>query len=152
MWDTVSTPVPIFEDEDEAELIKAFVELSARYPNYPAFAIAQHIFKDLRDPVLRANQAALQWSQDLNIRVRIDKARANGNAEPEALTKEALQAKIFAVIEDTTITSTEKKVKIDGLMGIAELNGWKVKAVEKKTEDVSRRFPVIRMGVYPDAA
>lgn len=152
MWDTVSTPVPIFEDEDEAELIKAFVELSARYPNYPAFAIAQHIFKDLRDPVLRANQAALQWSEDLAIKERIRQAKLNGNREPEVLTKEALQAKIFATIEDETIGYSEKKVRIEGYMAIAELHGWKVKAVEKRNEDVTRRFPVVRMSVYPDAA
>jgi len=152
MWDTAASPVPIFEDENEAELIKAFVEMSARYPQYPSFAICQHIFRDLRDPGLRANQAALQWSQDLVILERIRQAKLNGNREVEALTKEALQAKIFTTIEDETLGSQEKKVRLEGYMNIAELHGWKIKAVEKKSEDVTRRFPVVRMQVYPDAA
>jgi hypothetical protein len=121
MWDT---PVPIFEDEDEDELIARFVELSARYPNREPFEICGVIFKNLRDPGMRANQAAMVWSKDLDILERIRQARLNGFDENAITSKEQLQKKINATIEDVTIGAQEKKVRIDGYMAIAKINGW----------------------------
>lgn len=149
MW---TAPVPFFEDEDEEAIVGDFVTMSARYPKYSAFDICQHIFKDLRDPEMRANQAALQWSKDLTILERIRQARLNGGFEQSAkLTKEQLQAKILSVTEDDNLTTQEKKIRLEGYMAYAETEGWKVKAVEKKTEDRTRRFPQLIQGIYPDA-
>lgn len=147
MW---TAPVPIFEDEDEAELIASFVKMSALYPTYSAYEITRHIFKDMRDPELRASQAALQWSNDLEILERIRQARLNGGAETLALTKELLEQRILTTVEDTTIGYQEKKTRIEGYMAVAELNGWKIKAIEKKTEDKTRRFPQIVHAIYAD--
>lgn len=148
MW---SAPVPMFEEDNEAELIASFVRMSALYPAYSAYEICRHIFKDLRDPELRSNQAALQWSKDLEILERIRQARLNGGTEVSSqLSKEVLEQRILATIEDTTIGYQEKKARIEGYMAVAELNGWKIKAIEKKTQDETRRFPQIIHAVYAD--
>lgn len=147
MW---TAPVPIFEDEDEAELITRFVEMSARFPKYGPIEICRHIFKDLRDPEMRAGQAAMNWSKDIEILDRIDKAKLNGGLEEKpALTKAQLQAKILATTENPNLTPQEKKVMIEGYTSYAANEGWVVKAVEKKTEDKTRRFPVIQHRIYP---
>jgi hypothetical protein len=148
MW---SEPVPFFEDEDEEAIISNFVEMVARYPNYSVLDITRHIFKDLREPELRAGQAALAWSKDLGIKERIRLAKLNGGKEAEQLTKEALQQRIISTIEDETISYQEKKARIEGYMAIAEINGWKIKAIEKKTEDKTRRFPQIVHSIYADS-
>lgn len=148
MW---TAPVPIFEDEDEDALIGEFVKLSALYPNYDPIEIARHIFKDLRDPELRAGQAAMQWLKDITIKERIRKARRDGNIDDKPkLTKDQLQAKILATTEDTNLTAQEKKVMIEGYQAYAQNEGWLIKAVEAKVDDNRRfRVPIISQGIYP---
>lgn len=121
MWET---PVPIFEDEDEDELIARFVELSALYPKYSPFEVAGVVFKKLRDPQ-RAAQAAMIWSQDLDIKVRIDQAKLNGPANGELIaSKEQWERKMLALLEDTTIGAQEKKVRLEVYNSIAKAKGW----------------------------
>jgi ATP-dependent DNA ligase len=145
MWQDMQTPLPIFEGEDEVELVRRFVELRAAYPEstYNNFELCQYIFRDLRDPSMRANQAALCWGNDLEIKERIRKAKLNGNKEPEELTKENWQARVLAVIEDTALTPQEKKAKLDGYRLYAEANNWIVKTVDKSTKDTTVRFPQV---------
>jgi len=144
MWTTEAPPIPIFEEEDEEELITQFVKYSALYPDQTEFAICSYIFRDLRDPTLRAGQAAMRWKNDLGIMERIRLARANGGEYiKEKLTKEVLQAKILATTEDPLLTPQEKKVRIDGYVAYAQNEGWVVKSIEKKTLDQTRRFPKI---------
>lgn len=141
------TPVPIFEDEDEDELIGEFIRLSALYPQYEPFQVCQVIFKNRRDPIMRANQAAMVWSKDLEILERIRQARLNGPTdEAQIQTKEQLQTRINSVIEDNTINSQEKKVRIEGYMAIAKLKGW----AEGAEDDTKKgRAVIMNFGVDP---
>jgi hypothetical protein len=143
MWDT---PVPIFEDEDEDKLIGEFVRLSALYPQYEPFQITAEVFKGLKDPTMRANQAAMIWSKDLSILERIRQARLAGPADQTIQNKEQLEARIKATIEDTTLHSQEKKVRIEGYMNFAKLKGW----VDSDSGDEKRRVPVVmNFGIDP---
>ena len=106
MWDA---PVPIFEDEDEEALISQFVALSARYPKREPMEICGVIFRDLRDPYPRANQAAMKWGSDLAIRVRIDDAILNGGAEPNPVdTKEQKLRKLEAIYNDMDVKPADR--------------------------------------------
>ncbi len=147
MWNAAVT---LFDDEDEDALIERFVDYSARWTDYDPISICRHIFKDMRDNELRAGQAAIAWSTDLAIRERIDQRKLNGKPGAEAVTKENLQAKILAATEDSHLSHHDKKAKIEGYMAYAQLNGWVVKAIEKKTENTTPRFPQIVAHVYPD--
>lgn len=142
-----------FEDEDEGELIDKFVKFSAIYKNrYTAFEICQHIFSGLRDPVLRAGQAANKWSNDLEIKERIRNAVVNGDCSnsEDGLTKDNLQQKMLSVVENEFLTPQEKKVRIEGYLAIAEINGWKIKAVEKTDKNKAPAFPAIVIAQYQD--
>ncbi len=124
MWDT---PVPIFEDEDEGQLVNEFVRLSALYEDkgYEPYQIAQVVFEGLRDPIMRANQAAMVWSKDLAILERIRQAKLVGPADKEIIqSKEEWERRMLAVIEDSKLTSQEKKARIDGLNSIAKARNW----------------------------
>lgn len=143
-----SAPVPIFEDEDEAELIARFVEYSARYPKRSAYELCQYIFKDLREPDLRAGQAAAQWSQEIDILERIRLAQLNGGTEPKPLdTKEEKLRKLEAVYDDTEVSM---KDRLAAMRLHAEIQGEITKAIEKKTTDLTPRFPRIVHAVYAD--
>jgi hypothetical protein len=142
------TPVPIFEDEDEDALISKFVEMSAAYPNYSPMTIANHVFANLKDPTLRANQAAVQWSGRLDILERIRIAKLNGCREPKPLTQADLQAKYLALAEDDGLTSNEKKARKDIYDSIMRLNGWEKKAADAGDDDKNKRhFPQIVFAV-----
>lgn len=146
MW---TAPLPIFEDEDEAELISRFVEFSARYPAYTPFEICQHIFKDLRDPSLRANQAALQWSKDLLILERIRQAKLNGGAEPgnDADEKQKVKDELLAMARDEK-TNARDRAKFYELW--LDACGLLPKRIEKKSEDRTRRFPQVVIAQYAE--
>lgn len=131
MWAT--KPI-IFEDEDEEALKSEFVRLSALYPNRDKFEIASYLFRNQVDPELRSQQAAMIWAQDLDILERIRLTQLNGGKEPEAWTKERIQKRIQATIEDETINYHEKKVRIEGYMALAQTEGLVVKSVEKKVD------------------
>lgn len=144
------TPVPIFEDEDEDELIARFVELTAVYGDkFEPFQITQEIFKNLKDPTMRANQAALVWSKDLAILERIKQARLNGGTEPKPIeTKEMKLKKLEALYNNEDIGV---KDRLAAMRLHAEIQGEITKAIEKTTEDRTRHFPQIVQAVYPDS-
>ena len=146
MW---TAPVPILDDEDEAELIARFVEYSARYPNETPFAITEYVFRYLRDPAARANQAAMVWSNDLEIRERIRIARDNGGTEPKVLTEEQkMLAKCDAEANNQDNSATvrykyfELACKMRGLI--------KENAEAGKGDDKARSFPTFVFAQYPD--
>ena len=85
MW---SVEVPIFDNEDEAKLKASFVELSARYKDYPAADIAREVFKGLVDCDSRASQASILWGNSLEIKERIRRCRENNGKEPTPMTEE----------------------------------------------------------------
>ncbi len=147
MWNAAVT---LFDDENEEALIERFVELSAAWPNEDPISICRFIFETMKDPELRAGQAAIVWSNSLAIKERIRQLRLNGKPDAETVTKENLQAKILAATEDDGLSHHDKKAKIEGYMAYAQLNGWVVKAIEKKTENLNPRFPQVIAHIYPD--
>lgn len=144
MWDT---PVPIFEDEDEDQLINEFVRLSALYPKYEPFQITQVVFKDLRDPIMRANQAAMVWSKDLEILERIRQARLDGPPDGVLIqSKEQWERKMLALLDDQTLNAQEKKVRREILDSIAKVKGW---AEGDEDDKNNRRAVIMNFGVDP---
>lgn len=153
MWNTLAAPVPIFEDEDEQALIGLFVQYSARYPDRNPYEICAHIFKDLRDPFPRSDQAASQWSKDLEILERIRQAKINGGTEQvESDPKKAWQAEVYAIINDPNLGPQEKKARLDGMKLIGESNAWVTKSVDKTSTDKTRHFPQVVFALHPSAA
>lgn len=118
-------PVPIFEDEDENELINEFVRLSAQYGNkYTPMEIAAEVFKDLRDPYPRCLQAANTWSNSLAIKRRIDEAKATKPNKDLIQSKEDWELKMLALLDNTEIGAQEKKVRVEIMNSIAKSRGW----------------------------
>lgn len=152
-WETLSTPLIFNEGEDAEALLSQFIELSATWTNFNCFQIAEYVFKQagIVDALMRSNQAALVWNDDLAVQVRIDKLKRNGGSEPEILTKERWEAELLALIRNDEITATMKSTMIKGYQLYGEGQGWIVKPVEKKTQDVTRRYPRIVMA-QADAA
>ena len=146
MWDT---PVPIFEDEDEAALISQFVELSARYPDREPFEITGHIFKKLREPTLRSGQAAMIWSKDLDIIERIRHARLNGGSEPNPIDdKDTKLRKLEAIYnnEEVAVSARLKALELH-----AEMQGEIKKPAESGDENKDKaRVPIVmNFGIDP---
>ncbi len=145
MW---NQPILLFEGEDEEALKAEFIRLSAIYAAYPAGEIAQVVFKGLRDPILRSQQAADAWSNDLSVKERIRQAKLNGGVEPKpVLTKEQQLAQLQALADDD---KTPVKEKLAAHRLIAEMQGFVIKAVEK-TSTERRRFPQVIIAQYADA-
>lgn len=138
MWN--ASPV-IFEDEDESRLIADFVTYSARYPDRDAFEIAQYIFRNQRDPDLRANQAAMIWVKDLEILERIRTARLNGGSEPCAIeTKEQKLRKLQVIYDDPDVKVADR---LKAFELHAQIQGEIVKAVDKKVTSTRPRRQII---------
>ena len=147
MW----TAPPIFFDDEDEEVLKAkFILAVARYPEHSIFDIAQHIFKDLRDNTLRADQAATHWMKDIETKERIRIARLNGGKEPEAPeTKEAKLKKLEAVYDNPEVAV---KDRIAAMRLHSELEGQIIKSVEKKVDDGRSQLPQIVWAVRSNAA
>lgn len=95
-------PPLIYDEEDEAALKARFVELSALHPNRTPEEIGRFIFKDLRDPGFRGEDAGMKWSRELDIIERIRLARLNGGREvlPELPPKEVVLNEILTLARD----------------------------------------------------
>lgn len=121
--------VVFFEGEDAEAIKTAFVETSARYPHRSAYEIAQYVFRELKDPALRAGKAAEIWANDIEvlerIRVLILKGPAVADASEAELLRRALQ------IADDADTPSKDRIAAIRLAG--ELQGLVKKAVEIKT-------------------
>lgn len=145
MWET---PVPIFDDEDEAELIARFVQMSARYADREPMEICGVIFKNLRDPIMRANQAAMNWSKDLDIIERIHLARLNGGEEEKPVETKAMKLrKLEAMYNDEKMNPRERLKAIELHARITgEIDG------EGGDDNKSRRTPVFNFAIHPSQA
>jgi hypothetical protein len=145
----------IYEDEDENALIDDFVKVAIDFPNHTHFDWAKEVFAKLRDPH-RFQQAAVYWNNQLSIQKRITEGkRRKPSAKFDGIvieTKEDLQAAILANIYDETITATEKKVRGDQLLYIAEINGWKIKAIDKKINSDERVTHIVNVRRHSDIA
>lgn len=141
------TPVPIFEDEDEDQLVNEFVRLSALFPHRDIYEITTHIFKNLREPT-RALQAATIWSRDIEILDRIETVKREGFNKEPIDTREVKLRKLEAIYNDP---DTPVKNKIDAMKLHAEIQGEIKKATEG--EDVNKpRTVVLNYMLDPRAA
>jgi hypothetical protein len=145
------TDLILFPGEDEEKLKSEFIKLAAIYRGrYTHYELAQHVFKDLKEPELRAGQAGVLWAKDIDMQERIRIKIANG-VDPIELSKDGLQAKILAVTEDPNLTSQDKKATLDGLRLLGEMNGWIIKAIDKKVESKVSGLPQIIIQKYANA-
>jgi hypothetical protein len=121
--------VVVFEDEDEETLKAEFVRLMAKHKQkYSAYEVAKYVFRDLKDPDLRAAQAAQVWGNDIEIKEQIDEAILYG---PDGKTdeKEKLIAVLKGIYEDQGVAARDR---INAVRQHAELQGMIV--VRKETE------------------
>lgn len=145
MWNVA--PV-MFEDEDEEQLKADFITYSARYPDVEPFEIGAYVFRHQRDPEMRSQQAVMIWLKDLDVKERIRLAKLNGGVEDKGVeTKEDKLRKLEAIYNDADV-SVSQRLKAMELH--AQIQGEIVKAVEKKTEDRTKRFPQIVFARYDD--
>lgn len=126
----------IFDDEDEEALKTKYVNLKHRYKNkYSDIEIADEVFRGLRDPLLRGRQAIAIWSRNLELQERIRMLDLFGENHKIIKSEEEYQAAVLATIQDDSLSSQEKKVRIDGYRLLGEANSWIKKAVDKTIND-----------------
>jgi hypothetical protein len=144
MWSVKPT---ILEGEDELALRDKFAQLVAKYPAQDPFQIGEYVFRELKDPGLRGQQAAMIWIKDPEVLELISKYKTGG-AVKDLPTKDDLTRAAWAIANDLT---ADRKDRIAAINLAGQLNGMIVKSVEKKVDDVRRRQPpVIMVARYAD--
>lgn len=122
-------PLIFFEGEDQAALKAEFIQLSVRHKhnhNFTTADITKYIFRDLKEPELRALQAADRWSKDLEIQDAIFQQSSFNDA---ASQREQVLQLAMDIAKDT---KGERRDRLIALRLVAEMNGDIVKAVDKK--------------------
>jgi len=120
--------IVFFDGEDPEALKTRFVELSAVYKTRPAFEIAQYVFKDLREPALRAGKAAEVWATDLDVQERIRQLILKGPTVADC-TESDLIRRALMIADDT---GAEKRDRISAIRLAGELQGFVKKSVDTK--------------------
>lgn len=121
-------PLTFLEGENEAELRARFVTLTAKHGGrFTPHEVAKFVFRDLPDPNLRAMQAADYWSKDLEVQEQIRILTADGG---EVVNTE--KARLLAMLMNIAQTAVSDKEKLTAIRTIAEMEGYIVKAVDKK--------------------
>jgi len=145
MWNTAPL---IFEDEDEEKLLADFVKYSAIHKDRDPFEIAAYVFRNQRDPELRAQQAAMIWAKDIDVAERIRLARLNGGAEGSVIpTKEQRMRQLQEMFEDVTLPVKER---IAAQRLLSEMAGDIVKAVDKNVTTGKRQPRQVIYAKYDD--
>lgn len=124
-------PIIFFDGESESDLREEFIQLSAKHGgNFTAVDVARHVFKDLKEPELRAVQAASVWGRDLGVQEAIRVAMLLGakNGEDDD------EVRILRQIAENAHASD--KDRIAAVMGIAAIKG-KI----QKPQDMKITFP-----------
>jgi len=143
-------PLIFFEGEDENALKGEFVRLSAKHQGkYSAYEVAQFVFRDLKEPQVRAAQAAQYWGKDLEVTEAIDKLIVRG-PETQQTSVDELRRIAMQIAEDTRIGARER---VAALYFVAETQGNIVKAVDKKVtlNGGSGGLPQFIVRLDPDA-
>lgn len=119
----------LFFPGEDAEAIKTrFVEVWAHHKNNSPYEIAQYVFRDLKEPTLRAGQAAQIWGNDIELKERVRLLILKGPPVPDASQNELLR-RTLGVSDDPC---TSPKDKIAAIRLAAELQGFIKKSVETK--------------------
>lgn len=138
MWNSAVT---IFDGEDEGALLSRFVELSACHTKENPIEICRYIFKDLVDPELRAGQAAIIWSNDLEVKERIRLYKLNaGDRDKEIATKQQKLKVLESIFNDDSCAA---KDRISAIQLHASIQGEIKKAIEQTNLESRRPRQVI---------
>lgn len=90
-----------FEGEDPEALKQEFIRLCAKHKHSQTpMAIAKYVFRDLREPILRAMQAAAYWGDDIAVLEAIDHLILYG-AEGDVADLIKRQKIAMVIAEDT---------------------------------------------------
>lgn len=121
--------ISFFPGEDAEALKTRFVELCAYHQlRFSFFEVAQYVFKNLREPALRAGQAAEVWGKDLDVIERVRVLMLKGPDTPEPDDSEvALRRRTLAIVDDPR---AENKDKIAALTLLAKIGGHVKKEIE----------------------
>lgn len=145
MWKNGPT---ILEGEDELALRDEFAKLVAKYPNQDPFEIGEYVFRDLKDPGLRGQQAAMFWIKDIEVKELISNYRSGQSGSEAIPSKDQAALLAWSLASDP---AADKKDRIAALNLFGQLNGMIVKSVEKKIDDTGRRRPpTILVSRYAD--
>lgn len=142
-------PITFFEGEDPEALKTAFVDLCAKHKDhFSAYEVAKYVFKDLKEPEIRALQAAKVWSEDLEVKERIRVAILLGSDSPET-NPAVLKRRLLAIADDP---KENAKDRIEAIRTIAQMQGDIVKPVELRATDGKGGggLPVFNIVTYAD--
>lgn len=144
MWSEQAT---FYEGEDEAALRDEFARLVAKYPQQDPYQIAHHVFKKLKDPFSRSQQACMNWMADVEVLELITRYR-RGEGDGVATKEEAF--KLAWAIANGTVAATKEQVAALKLFG--EMQGLIVKQIDKVVDDktTKRAAPQIVFARYAD--
>ncbi len=146
MWET--KPV-IFEDEDEEKLLADFVRLCALYPDQNYLEIASYVFRNQRDPELRAAQAGMIWHKDVGVKERIRLAKLNGGKEAAPIPDKAARLQMLQTIFEDEGQSAKDRLAAARL--ISEIEGEIIKAIDKRIDDKrTANLPTFVIAQYAD--
>lgn len=132
-------PLIFFDGEDEEGLKTLFIQTSARHynnPNFDMYDVAKLVFRDLKEPGLRAMQAADYWSKDIEIQDAIINLVNYGD---EVDAKKKRIALLMKIAENPR---SNDKDRISAIRVAAELEGEITKAVEKKVTHIGNAKPL----------
>lgn len=126
--DAAAEPLLFFEGEDQDALKQAFIDLCAKhYRNgFSHYQIAQYIFRDLKEPELRALQAADYWGKDLAIADAVRQKVAFGDAE------NARDRRLNILMNIAEDSRASDKDRIAAVLAASTIEGEITKAIDKK--------------------
>lgn len=131
------SPLAFYPEENADDLRAEFVRYKVLLKNnasYNDLAICQHIFRNLRDPD-RYIVAAQVWGQDIEVAEAINLAT---HGQINTSDKQAdLEARFMAIADSS---ATFAKDKINALLAVAQMNGFIIKQVDKKTTNINDSF------------
>jgi hypothetical protein len=140
----------IFPDEDEETLKSEFISLCAKHRNtFSHYEVAVHVFRNLRDPEMRARQAADYWGKDLDVQERIRQA-INLADDEVACGEQAIKRRLLAIADSNTASYKDKN---DALKTLAQMQGLIVKPIEFKNPSNVKAvgLATFQFAVDPDA-
>lgn len=141
MW--AQNQLVFFEGESEADIKAEFIRLSAKHKNtFDPYQITAHIFAKLREPGLRAMQAADVWTKDLEVQEAI-RAIIVGNDDDELLQS------LWEIARDRSEMARDRLKAMDQ---IAEITKRKYSAMKIETDNAKFvQLPIIQFVERNDA-
>lgn len=129
-------PIIFFPGEDPEALKSRFIELCAKYNNtYSSYEVAVYVFKDLREPNMRAMQAADYWGKDLEVVEAIRQRILLGGNDEQEVPKSSLIQVAWQVAQDMRESAKDRLAAVEL---IAKVQGQVPKQIEMKDTSPDR--------------